>query len=78
MIVIQFLEYLFHYSLSEQHCLRTHTDLVTVLLYGSHLTVIQIDDLSVPAYQLLLLFLEVLGIHTLHGIFLLLCQIFTY
>ena len=78
MIVIQFLEYLFHNRLSEQHSLRTHTELVAVLLNGSHLTVIQIDDLPVLTYQRLLLLLQVLGIHSRHISFLLLCQIFTY
>ena len=51
MIIVKFRQDLLHYSFTEKYGLRTHTELVAVLLNGSHLTVIQIYDLPVPAYQ---------------------------
>ena len=59
MIVIKLREHLLHYGLSEKSRLGTHPELVTILPYGSHLAVIQIDDLSVATHQRLLLLLQV-------------------
>ena len=65
MIVIQFLQHLFHDGLAEEHCLCAHTELLAVLIDSFHLLVIQIDDLPVAAHQRRLLFLEILGIYAL-------------
>ena len=64
MIIVKFRQDLLHYSLTEKYGLRTHTELVTILLDGSHLTIIQIDDLPMLAYKRCLLFLEILRIYT--------------
>ena len=62
MIVIKLREHLLHYGLPEKSRLGTHPELVTILPYGSHLAVIQIDDLSVATHQRLLLLLQVFRI----------------
>ena len=62
MIVIQFRQHLLHYRLSEKYRLRAYAELVTILLNGGHLTVIQIDNLPMLAYKSRLLLLEVLRI----------------
>lgn len=62
MIVIKLREHLLHYGLPEKSRLGTYPELVTILPYGSHLTVIQIDDLSVATHQRLLLLLQVFRI----------------
>ena len=59
MIVIKLREHLLHYGLPEKSCLCTYPELVTILTNGSHLAVIQIDDLSVATHQRLLLLLQV-------------------
>ena len=78
MIIIQFLQYLLHYSLSEKNGLCTHTELVAVLFNCSHLTIIQVDNLPMLTYKRLLLLLEVLRIHPLCVIFLFLSQTVIY
>ena len=62
MIVIKLREHLLHYGLPEKSCLGTYPELVTILIDGSHLAVIQIDDLSVATHQRLLLLLQVFRI----------------
>ena len=64
MIIVKFRQDLLHYSFAEKYGLRTHTELVTILLDGSHLTIIQIDDLPMLAYKRCLLLLEILRIYT--------------
>ena len=64
MIVFKFGENLFHYSLSEQNSFCPNPEFVTILIYGSHLTVIQIDNLPMPAYERSLLLLEIFRINT--------------
>ena len=64
MIIVKFRQDLLHYSFAEKYGLRAHTKLVTILLNGSHLTVIQIDDLPMLAYKRCLLLLEILRIYT--------------
>ena len=71
MIIVEFRQDLLHYSFAEKHSLRTDTELVTILLDGSHLTIIQIDDLPMLAYKRCLLFLEILRIYTYAAVFLL-------
>lgn len=66
MIIIQFLEYLFHYGLTEQHCFGIDTELITILLYCSHLTIIQIDDLPMATHQRLLLLLQIIRVDRRH------------
>ncbi len=62
MIIVKFRQNLLHYSFTEKYGLRTHTELVTILLNGSHLTVIQIDNLPMTTYQSLFLLLEIFRI----------------
>ena len=64
MVIVKFRQDFLHYSLAEKHSLRTYTKLVTILLNGSHLTIIQIDDLPMLAYKRCLLLLEILRIYT--------------
>ena len=64
MIIVKFRQDLLHYSFAEKYGLRTHTELVTILLNGSHLAIIQIDDLPMLAYKRCLLLLEILRIYT--------------
>ena len=63
MIIIQFRKNLLHYRLAEKNSLSTYPEFLTVLIYSSHLTVIQIDDLPMATHQRLLLLLEVLRIY---------------
>ena len=62
MIVIQFLQYLLHYSFPEQHRLSSYAELIAILPDCRQLTVVQIDDLSVATHQRLLLLLQVFRI----------------
>ena len=62
MIVVQFLQDLFHYGLAEEHCLCADTKLFAVLINSLYFLVIQIDDLPVTTYQRRLLLLEIFGI----------------
>lgn len=71
MVIVKFRQDFLHYSLAEKHSLRTYTKLVTILLNGSHLTVIQIDNLSMFAYKSCLLLLKILRIYTYDAVFLL-------
>lgn len=64
MVVIQFRKHLFHYRLPEQDSLRAHTEPFTILSDGSHLTIIQIDNLPVTADKSFLLLLEILRIYS--------------
>lgn len=64
MIVFKFGENLFHDSLSEQNRFCPNPEFVTILIYGSHLTVIQIDNLPMPAHERSLLLLEIFRINT--------------
>ena len=64
MIIIQFLENLFHDSFTEEDRLCAYTKLLTILIDCIHLLVIQVDDLPVTTYQRRFLFLEIFGIHT--------------
>ena len=74
MIIVKFRQDLLHYSFAEKHSLRTDTELVTILLNGSHLTIIQIDDLPMSAHKGFLLLLQIFGIYALRCLFLLLCH----
>ena len=71
MIVFKFGQDLLHDSLSEQNRLCPYPEFVTILINGSHLTIIQVDNLPVPAYKRSLLLLEILRIYT-ENLFLLL------
>ncbi len=64
MIVFKLRENLLHDCLSEQNRFCPYPEFVTVLIDSSHLTVIQVDNLSMPAYERSLLLLEVLRIDT--------------
>ena len=74
MIVIQFGQDLFHYCLTEKHCLSPYAELVTILSDRSHLTIIQIDDLPVLTHKSFLLLLQIFGIHPRRRSFLLFCH----
>ena len=73
-VIVQFRQHLFHDRLAEQDGLGTDTELVTVLAYGRHLAVIQIDDLPVAPHKRLLLLLEILRVNARRGSFLRLCH----
>lgn len=62
MIIIQFRKNLLHYRLAEKNSLSTYPEFLTVLIYSSHLTVIQIDDLPVLTDKRGFLFLEIFRI----------------
>ena len=64
MVIIQFGQDLLHYSLAEKYGLCTYTELVTILLNGSHLTIIQVNNLSVPTHKSSFLLLEIFRIDT--------------
>ena len=64
MIVIQFLEDLFHDGFAEEDRFRANTELFAIQAYGSHLAVVKIYDLTVAAYKSLLLLLQIFRIHT--------------
>ena len=64
MIVFKLRENLLHDCLSEQNRFCPYPEFVTVLINRSHLTIIQVDNLSMPAYKRSLLLLEVLRIDT--------------
>ena len=63
MIIVQLFQYLLHDSLAEKHRLYPHTKLITILINGSHLAVIQVDNLTMATHQRRLLFLEVFWIY---------------
>lgn len=51
MIIIQFLQDLLHDRLAEKDCLCTDAELFAVLIDGCHLAVVQVDNLTVTAYE---------------------------
>ena len=63
MIVIKFRKDLFHDGFSEKDCLGSYTKPLTILPYGCHFAVIQIDDLPVATHKRLLLLLEIFRIN---------------
>ena len=75
MIVIQLREHLLHDCLTEENGLGIYSKLLTITLNGSHLAVIKIDYLSMTTHKGFLLLLQILGIWSCIGVFLLLCQI---
>lgn len=64
MAVIQFLEHLLHDGLAEKCRLGTDSEFLAIQSYGSHFTVIKMDDLSVSAHKSLFLLLEVFRIYS--------------
>ena len=62
MVVVQFLEDLFHDGFAEEDRFRTNPEFVAIQMYGGHLAVIKIDDLTMAAHQCLLLLLEIFRI----------------
>ena len=62
MTVIQFRQDFFHDGLAVQHRLGRDMELVTIEINGSHLTVIQINDLTIASSQGLLLLLQIFRI----------------
>ena len=73
-IIVQLGENLLHDRFSVQHCLCAYTELLTIAVYGSHLAIIQIDDLPMSAHKGFLLLLQIFGIYALRCLFLLLCH----
>ena len=65
MIVIKLRKDLLHYGLTEHNGLDPDTKLLTILVYGSHLAVIQVDNLTMAAQKRCLLFFEILRIDSL-------------
>ena len=63
MIILKFRQDLLHDGFTEEHRLGSDPELVTILIYSSHLTVIQIDNLSMPTYQSSFLLLKILRIY---------------
>ena len=49
MIILKLGQDLLHYGLAEENSLSPYPEFVAILTYCSHLTVIQINDLPVPA-----------------------------
>ena len=64
-IVIEFLQDLLHNGLSEHNGLDSDAELLTILVYGSHLAVIQVDNLTMAAQKRCLLFFEIFRIDSL-------------
>ena len=64
MIVVQFLQDLFHYGTTEERTLCAYTKLLTILTDCSHLAVIQIDNLPVATHKRGFLLLEIFRIDT--------------
>lgn len=71
MIVFKLRKHLLHYGLAEKHGLGPYPELVTILTYGSHLTVIQINDLSVPTDKRCFLLFKIFRIYPRNLFFLL-------
>ena len=59
MRVVQLFQHLLHDSFPEENCLRTDTKLVAILSDCSHLTIIQIDNLSMTTHKSRLLLLKI-------------------
>ena len=64
MIVVQFREHLLNDGLTEQGGFRIYTELVTISPYGSHLAVIEVDNLTMPAHKGCLLLFQIFRIHS--------------
>ena len=64
MVLIQFLQNLFHYGTTEKRTLCTYTKLLTILTDCSHLAVIQIDNLPVATHKRGFLLFQIFGIDT--------------
>ena len=73
-IIVQLRQDLLHYGLSVQDCLGTDPELFAIQINGSHLTIIQIDNLPMSAHKGFLLLLQIFGIYALRCLFLLLCH----
>ena len=78
MVIIKFRQDLLHYGFSVENGLCTYPELLTIKIYCSQLTVIQIDDLSMLTYKRLLLLLKIFWIHSRRCLFLLLCHVSSY
>ena len=64
MIIIQFRQDLLHNGFPEECCLGADAELFTICVDRSHLTVIQVDDLSVTTNKGSLLLLEIFRIQS--------------
>ena len=64
MIVVQFLQDLFHYGTTEERTLCAYTKLLTILAYSCHLIIIQIDNLPMTAHKSCFLLFQIFGIDT--------------
>ena len=64
MVIIQFRQDLLHNGVSEECCFGADAELFTICVDRSHLTVIQVDDLSVTTNKGSLLLLEIFRIHS--------------
>ena len=62
MVVIQLRQDLLHDRLTVKDCLCPYPELLTITINGSHLTVIQIDNLPMLTHQSLLLLLQIFRI----------------
>ena len=65
MRVVQLFQYLLHDGLSEHDGLYSYSESFAVLVYCIHLTVIQVDNLTMAAQKRCLLFFEILRIDSL-------------
>ncbi len=74
MVIVELGEDLFHNGLAEEGGFGVYTKFVAVLGDGSHLAVIQVDDLSVFADEGLFLFLYIFRVDSPTGYFLLPCH----
>ncbi len=74
MVVVELGEDLFHDGFAEEGGFGGDAEFVAVLGDGSHLAVIQVDNLSVFADKGLLLFLYILRVDSPAGYFLLPCH----
>ena len=64
MVLIQFLQNLFHYGATEERTLCAYTELLTILAYSRHLIIIQIDNLPMTAHKSCFLLFQIFGIDT--------------
>ncbi len=62
MVVVKFRQNLLHDGLTKKSSLGTHPEALAISIDGSHLTVIQIDDLPVLTDKRGFLFLEIFRI----------------
>ena len=73
MIILKLGQDLLHYGLTEKNGLGTYPELLAILSDGSHLAVIQIDDLPMATHKRCLLLLKIFRIDARY-VFLLLCH----